>query len=190
MRAGVLLLVAALGLSLAPVRGIQPVAHAPRMSFSNRQLLNRAVVSGLRSIDVMLLVKEGHAAPDVASLGGRISRAEKAIGYVRADIPLERLLDLVRSPAVEAYQIASLSRGSWYRDGPPMRNAITSRSAEVTPVNVAAPTSTAGDLASDGGEGSGGAGASGPDAGAGSAPDPFRNGADLAPHAYPFGDAG
>ena len=125
------------------------------MSFSNRLLLNRAVVSGLQSIEVLLLVAPHgsssrdairHAASRVAALGGRVARSEPAIGYLRVEIPLTRLLPLVSTPGIATYQISSLSRGSWYRDGPPMRNAALMRSFENTPLDVRQPAAARRDL--------------------------------------------
>jgi hypothetical protein len=86
-----------------------------RMSFHNRLLLNRAVVTGLQSIEVLLLVEAAaltRTAARVETLGGRVYRTEAAIGYLRVHIPLERLLDLVSSRDIEAYQITPLSRGA------------------------------------------------------------------------------
>jgi hypothetical protein len=103
------------------------------MSFHNRLLLNRAVIAGLPSIEVLLLVAEDISAR-VTALGGRVLRTETAIGYLRVEVPTDRLIELVKSAAIDAYQIASLSRGTWYRDGPPMRNAEMFRGFEVTPI--------------------------------------------------------
>jgi hypothetical protein len=112
-----------------------------RMSFHNRLLLNRAVVTGLRSIEVLLLAETSTAnaaaarlAALVVDLGGRVRKTETSIGYLRVEIPTDRLVDLAGSRDVAAYQIATLSRGAWYRDGPPLSNAEAFRSFEVTPV--------------------------------------------------------
>ncbi len=124
-----------------------------RMSFHNRLLLNRAVVSKLKSIEVLVLAA-GEARPDgfilhteeIAALarhvGGRVVRAERDIGYLRIEMPTERLLELVASPAIAAYQIASLSKASWYRDGPPMSNAEMFRGFEVAPIAATEPSDT------------------------------------------------
>jgi hypothetical protein len=120
------------------------------MSFHNRLLLNRAVLAGLRSMEVLLLLKEppmrGDAdrasteiAATVAGLGGRVAKTEGDIGYLRIELPPERLIELVDSPIIEAYQISSLSRGSWYRDGPPVSNAQMFRGYEVTPIGETEP---------------------------------------------------
>jgi hypothetical protein len=146
--------VAALCAASAVTPASQSVPRERRMSVSNRLLLNRAVVSGLRTIDVLMLVP--HAGPQaanavertaarVASLGGRIRHTEPAIGYLRVDIPPERLLELV-DPAVEAYQIASRAAGTWYRDAAPERNATGRRASETAPVDVAGPKSKRPDL--------------------------------------------
>jgi hypothetical protein len=118
------------------------------MSFHNRLLLNRAVVSGLRSLDVLLIVGATPPAGDaaatsdvsrlVAALGGHTTRSDAAIGYMRVDVPTERLVDLVSARSIAAYQIASQSRGTWYRDAPPIANAQMYRGYEVTPVAATA----------------------------------------------------
>jgi hypothetical protein len=122
-----------------------------RMSFHNRLLLNRAVLAGLRSIEVLLLVKDATGGFDaatastaltnaIANLGGRVLRTEAAIGYLRIEVPPERLVELVANTAIEAYQISSLSRGAWYRDGPPVANAEMFRGFEVDPIKPSEPT--------------------------------------------------
>lgn len=139
-----LIAVVAAGLLSAHAASTQPVVRARRMSFHNRLLLNRAVVSGMARLDVMVLARESNGAIAagataeisalVTRLGGRVGRIERAVGYLRVEVPTERLLGLVASPAIETYQIASLSRGAWYRDGPPLSNASMYRDYEVTPV--------------------------------------------------------
>lgn len=112
------------------------------MSFHNRLLLNRAVVTGLDELEVMVLVADGGLTPVatlVERLGGRVRRTDVAVGYLRVDLPTPRLLDLVASTDVDAYQIASLSRASWYRDGPPQSNAQMHRGFEVAAPAEAAP---------------------------------------------------
>ena len=138
-------------------------ARERRMSFHNRLLLNRAVLAGLQSVEVLLLAggrPEGQryrGRPEglrydglprvgaaVETLGGRVVRSEADIGYLRVEIAPDRLLELVESPEIEAYQISSLSLGTWYRDGPPMANATLQRSFEVSPI---APDTASGDFA-------------------------------------------
>lgn len=142
-----------------------------RMSFHNRLLLNRAVLAGLQSVEVLLLARgrpeglryegrseglryegwpEGLRYRDlrqvgaaVDTLGGRVVRSEPDIGYLRVEIAPARLLQLVDSSEIEAYQISSLSLGTWYRDGPPMANATLQRSFEVSPI---APDTPSGDF--------------------------------------------
>jgi Subtilase family len=111
-----------------------------RMSFHNRLLLNRAVVSRLRTLEVMLVAGDHGVAPAAAlveRIGGRVERTFGAVGYLRVDVPTDKLLELVASPDIEAYQIASLSKASWYRDGPPQANAELHRGFEIsTPLSV------------------------------------------------------
>jgi hypothetical protein len=135
----------------------QPATPGRRMSLHNRLLLNRAVVSGLRSIEVLLLVDRADGnvgtsgapaatAALVSRLGGHVYRTEPAIGYLRVDVPTERLLELVGSTTIDAYQISSLSKGAWYRDTPPAANAQMFRAYEVTPIAAAEPAATHVDL--------------------------------------------
>src|SRR5258708_20814829 len=131
-------------------------ADGRRMSFDNRVLLNRAVVSGVRTLEVLTLARE--AGPEgtgkqldqiearLATLGGRAKRIERPIGYMRVEVPTERFVELVDSPAIDAYRIASLSRGAWYRDAPPFSNADMFRDYEVTPIAATEPAVTHADL--------------------------------------------
>lgn len=133
-------------LVVSTVGGAAPDAPDRRMSFHNRLLLNRAVLAGLESIEVMVMA--GAAAGSEAAfrsddvvglatrLGGQVKRKDQATGYLRVEVPTERILDMVNSPAVAAYQIASFSKASWYRDGPPVSNAEMHRGFEVSPVAV------------------------------------------------------
>lgn len=120
-----------------------PSADSPQrvMSVHNRLLLNRLAVSGFRTLQVLLMVRGnrfGDASAAVERLGGRIRQSDVAIGYLRAELPLERLMELVEDPSIEAYQVSSLSRASWYRDGPPQANAELFRRIEFTPMVPAA----------------------------------------------------
>ncbi|HEY0874382.1 MAG TPA: S8 family serine peptidase, partial [Vicinamibacterales bacterium] len=120
-----------------------------RMSFHNRLLLNRAMLAGLSRIEVLLLLDRAPEAAGAfsavaASLGtleGRILSTDPSIGYARVELPPDRLFDLVDTPVIEAYQISSLSRGAWYRDGPPEANATMFRGYEVTPITGTEPSS-------------------------------------------------
>src|SRR5258708_8198961 len=127
-------------------------ADGRRMSFDNRVLLNRAVVSGVRTLEVLVLAKE--AGPDgvvsgideiarlLTQLGGRANRTERAIAYMRVEVPTERLLELADSPAIDAYHIASQSKGAWYRDAPPLSNAEMLPDFQVTPIAATQPPAT------------------------------------------------
>lgn len=110
-------------------------AFSRRMSFENRLLLNRAAISGLPTLEVMLLVRD-HAMPMVsalvAKLGGEIHRTDDEVRYLRVAVPTERLLALLQSSEIAAYQISSFSRANWYRDGPPRSNAEMYRGFEVS----------------------------------------------------------
>jgi hypothetical protein len=116
--------------------------QAKRMSIHNRLLLNRLAVTGHHTLEVMLALEASgfdRVSAQIERLGGRVRRSEPSIAYVRAEIPIEKLVELVADPAVDAYQISSLSRGSWYRDGPPQDNAEMFRGFEIEPVVHAAP---------------------------------------------------
>ena len=117
-----------------------------RMSFHNRVLLDRAAVTGLERIEVMLLGAPSKSGGDepyarvsdalarrARRLGGRVRRATGAVGYLRVEIPIEKLLDLVAVDTVAAWQIATRSRASWYRDSAPKANALMFRNSEVSP---------------------------------------------------------
>jgi Subtilase family len=125
------------------VQPSQPSGEPRRMSLHNRILLNRAAVTGLRTIEVLLMAAPGRlpeVSAAVARAGGRIGRADATIDYLRVDVPIERLLDVVSHERVAAYQISSLSKASWYRDTPPRANAEMFRGFETTPaINEPAP---------------------------------------------------
>lgn len=112
---------------------LQNVATAKPLSFHNRLLLNRLAISGVATSDVMLAVVPGkfeEARERVARSGGRVRRAEPDINYLRASIPIERLVEFVTSDAVEAYQVSSLSTANWYSDGFPQSSAELQRTGE------------------------------------------------------------
>jgi len=124
-------------------------ATTRRMSFHNRLLLNRATVTGLRTLEVMVAAVDGRS-PDVSAetlrVGGRVVKTEAAVDYLRVDIPTERLVEFAASPAIAAYQIASLSRGTWYRDGPPQMEAEMIRAIERSVLATPSTTKPAIDL--------------------------------------------
>ena len=112
--------------------GARPQAAPPqkRMSVHNRLLLNRAAVIGLAKLEILLAVAEGRTASTTArvqQIGGRVLYSTPAVGYLRVEVPIERAVPFVEHDDVEAYQISSLSRGAWYRDGPPESNATMIR---------------------------------------------------------------
>lgn len=114
---------------VAPLGTESPLSRqsAPkRMSFHNRILLNRAAVAQLHTLEVMLAVSPQGletTAALVARLGGHVRYADARMGYLRVDVPIERMVELVDTPLVDAYQISSLSAGSWFRDSAPQLNA-------------------------------------------------------------------
>ena len=127
----------------APVAPPPAAASASwRMSFHNRLLLNRAAVTQQKAIEVMLLAGAGRldeVMSAAASLGARVRALDPAIGYARVEIATDRLLLLVNRAGVDAYQIASASKSSWYRDGPPQVNAEMHRGFEIGAPPPAAP---------------------------------------------------
>jgi hypothetical protein len=111
------------------------------LSFHNRLLLNRLVLNGETSGEVMLLARPGRlkaALDGVARAGGRVIRAESDVEYVRAAVPVDRFAELTGSEAIEAYQIASLAAPSWYPSANPQSRAETERINEADPVARAA----------------------------------------------------
>src|SRR4029453_19259093 len=97
-------LVAAIAAYVGQGMSSRPAQTAKRMSFENRLLLNRAALSGLRRIDVAVLASDseqgGRAAATrqvlttLETLDGRAEKVVEAIGYVRVELPTERLLEL------------------------------------------------------------------------------------------------
>src|SRR5216684_9146984 len=91
---------AALSLALCVAVILQPAAQWPSkpMSFSNRLLLNRAAVSGVTTLEVMLaLVPDAIAETSrrIERIGGRILYTDAGVGYARASVPTDRLLEAV-----------------------------------------------------------------------------------------------
>lgn len=121
-------------------------AQPRRMSFHNRLLLNRVVISGLDRLEVMLLAHDQGLAPTTAlvqRLGGRVRRTVTAVGYLRVEVPTDKLLSLVASTGIDAYQISSLSQASVYRDGTAEKEAEMWRRFETTssiPIPAPLPT--------------------------------------------------
>ena len=106
------------------------------MSFHNRLLLNRAALAGLRRVEVMVLASAGRftqAAAAVEGADGRIGYREEKVGYLRVDVPIDRVTALGNDPDVDAYQLSTLSRAAWYRDTPPRINADMFREYEMAP---------------------------------------------------------
>lgn len=145
-----------LGSASTPVTTGQTPAVARRMSFDNRLLLNRAVVTGVETLEVLVLANSDgpggvtggieEIARLLTKVGGRAKRTEAAIGYLRVEVPTARVLELIDSPAIDACQIASLSKSAWYRNGPPLSNAEMFRGFEVTPIAATEPVLTRTDL--------------------------------------------
>jgi hypothetical protein len=128
-------LAAALGLIVAVALVLQPAAipASKPISFSNRLLLNRAAIAGVTTVEVLLALKLDASLEMVRRIersGGRILYTDATVGYARAVVATDKLIDVVNHRGVEAYQIASMSRGSWYRDGPPQSNAEMYRGFE------------------------------------------------------------
>lgn len=139
MRPHALLILAALTAVVSATSVTEPPTNARRtvMSFHNRLTLNRLAVDGHTSAEVMLLVRPGRldeAVTDAARLSGRVLRAESDVGYLRAEVPLDRLVEFATGPAVDAYQIASLATVSWYPGAHSRSRGEIERTGETTPV--------------------------------------------------------
>jgi subtilase family protein len=126
---------------LAGAAGVSSPPMPKPMSVHNRLLLNRLAVAGYRTVDVMLAVEIAdfdRLAKTIGRRGGRVRRSERSVGYMRAEVPIDDVCALVDDSGVVAYQISSLSKRSWYRDGPPRSNAEMFRGFEVEPIVHAA----------------------------------------------------
>jgi hypothetical protein len=132
-------LTAAMAAAAIVSTGALPGARAPQarpVSFHNRLLLNRAALIGLQRIELMLISKPGdaaRAAAVIAEAGGRVTYAVDEIGYLRAEVPIGRVVALGSDPSVQGWQISTLSRAAWYRDTPPRINADMFREYEMAP---------------------------------------------------------
>ena len=114
---------------------VQVPRRATPMSFHNRLLLNRAILAGLTTLEVMLATTPGHieaASAVVERLGGAVKYTAVPVGYIRAEIPAERLIDVASDASIDAYQISSQSNSDWYQDGRPRQNAEMFRDFETT----------------------------------------------------------
>jgi len=98
----------------------QKDSSSSTMSFSNRQLFNRAAVDKETAIEVMLIAEVGkldELKRAVASAGGVILREDVPTGYLRIQIASERLSALVEAPLIAAFQIASNANMIWDQEG-------------------------------------------------------------------------
>ncbi len=119
------------GASSAPALDDKP------MSFHNRLLLNRLAVSGHTRVEIMLALREGStedALARVMRLGGQMRRSEPDVDYVRVEVPIDRVVELVADATVEAYQIASLASAGWYPSAHSQSRAEIERRGEGLPV--------------------------------------------------------
>ncbi len=110
-------------------------AAAP-MSYSNRQLLNRAVVTGQQRIEVMLLVRDGSIETvrrAVSEAGGLLRKEIPAIGYLRVELEIAKLLDIAARADVERYQIATGANMLWEQEGRNEATAAMYRGYEPNP---------------------------------------------------------
>jgi hypothetical protein len=131
------LVVSATAVHVQVPRPAQPFdsAQGRPMSFDNRLLLNRAVIAGLTTLEVMVATTPGDietATALVARIGGTVKYTAVPVGYLRADVPTERLIELVSDPGIDAYQIASRSGSDWYIGAQPRQNAELFRGFETT----------------------------------------------------------
>jgi subtilase family protein len=132
----------AVAIAVGATAGLRVDPARRPMSVHNRLLLNRLAVAGHRTAEVMLAVDTSRfdsVSALVARDGGRVRRSERSMGYLRVEVPLETVTTLVGDSGIEAYQISSWSKGSWYRDAAPRANADLYREAEVAPVVRAEP---------------------------------------------------
>lgn len=122
--------------SQSPTRALD--APTPRtMSFDDRLLLNRLVVNGYDTVEVMLLARRGSweaALAAVSETGGHVARAEREVDYLRATVPISRLTELVSLHAIESYHLVTLGGSVWYTQAVPRSRAETVRNTEVAPV--------------------------------------------------------
>src|SRR5262249_12973850 len=83
----------AIGIALATGAGLLPQANAKPMSVHNRLLLNRAAISNQRMIELMMVVEPSQF-DRIGALaierGGSVRRSERAIGYLRVEVPIEQ----------------------------------------------------------------------------------------------------
>jgi hypothetical protein len=111
------------------------------MSYGNRQLFNRAVVSKLDRIEVMLAADTGKfdaVKSAVTSASGSVLYSDEPTGYLRIELPTAKLASLVATPSIVAYQIATNADLIWDQEGPPEWIATMRRGSEVNPLGGAA----------------------------------------------------
>lgn len=121
----------------AAATGAPPSDDAVPMSFSNRQLLNRAAVYGQQRIEVMVLTDAtdiGRVKSAVAAAGGSVRHEIPAIDYLRVELPISVLKTLVTNSAVVSYQIASNANMIWDQEGRTEDIATMYRGYEVDPI--------------------------------------------------------
>src|SRR5262245_18241788 len=99
---------AALAAAVPMVLALEPPSlssvHDRPMSVHNRLLLNRLAVAGYRTLEVMLVTQPSqveHVSALTTRLGGAVRRAEPPVGYIRAELPIDRLVALVADPGID-----------------------------------------------------------------------------------------
>src|SRR5262249_31391852 len=96
-----------LALATASTLAVSSQSLAPsggrRMSVHTRLLLNRLAVGGYRTLEVMFLTEPSQferISASIPRVEGRIRRSERSIGYIRAEMPIDRLMTLVTDPGI------------------------------------------------------------------------------------------
>jgi len=96
------------------------------MSIEDRLLLNRLILGGQHTIQVMMLSEKANFDRLLVlnrRLQGREVFIDRRVGYARVELPIEHLADLITSSLIDAYHIASLARASAAREALPRENA-------------------------------------------------------------------
>jgi len=93
---------------------------ARTMSYSNRQLLNRAVVGKEDHLEVMLLAESGkleEVKKAVLASSGSVIHEDVPTGYLRISVPTANFASLIANPVIAAYQISTGANMIWTQEG-------------------------------------------------------------------------
>jgi subtilisin family serine protease len=117
-------------------------SNARPISIHDRLLLNGVSLNGRQRVEVLLVSRLGavdRLKDVVEKMGGTIRYVERAIGYLRIDVPVETLANILANSEIDAYHIAS--RTTWENDSQARLVADIGRMGDIRPTLPSTPVS-------------------------------------------------